>query len=147
MARISHMTRGSSAPIPWLEIVLPIYALTLVVLYYRPNGVHLPLADERLETIVVWALWIVGGALGGVLVIFGLYLAFCLLYSPFYLAMNLRGALDHRVWIDRSEFRFYLFCFGLLCVLLMLALWNREVALVVFTVLAGSTKLLARLIA
>jgi len=146
MSRSSQRAKGSSAPIPWLEIVLPIYALTLVILYYRPNSVYLPIADERFETIVGWAVWIVGAALGGVLAIFGLYLAFCLLYSPFYLAVNLRWVLDRRVWMDRSEVRFYLFCFGLLCILLMLALWNREAALVVFTVLAGSTKLLARLI-
>lgn len=130
---------------PWLEIVLPVYALIIVVAYYRPQSVHLAIADERLETLVVWAVWIVGGALGGVLAFSGLFLAFYLLYSPLYLAINLRWALDPGVWMDRSEVRFYLCCFGLLCVLVTLTVWNLELALAVFTLLAGLNLLLARL--
>lgn len=130
---------------PWLEIVLPVYALIIVVAYYRPQSVHLAIADERLETLVVWAVWIVGGALGGVLAFSGLFLAFYLLYSPLYLAINLRWALDPGVWMDRSEVRFYLCCFGLLCVLVTLTVWNLDLALAVFTLLAGLNLLLARL--
>lgn len=146
MARNSRTAQATSWPVPWLEIVLPIYTLAIVMVYYRPNSVHLAIADETVETIAVWAMWILGGVLGGVLAFSGLFLAFYLLYSPFYLAKNLHWALDPGVWTDPREVQFYLCCFGLLCALLTLAIWNPELALVVFTMLAGSAKLLGRLL-
>jgi len=126
--------------------VLPAYAVILVVVYYRPDSFRLPIVDERIQSIVAWALRISGWALDGVLALSGLLLAFYLLYAPVYLARNLRRVLDPTAWIDGREFRFYLCCFGLLCALIVLWVLNREITLVVLTVLAGSAHLLWRLL-
>lgn len=143
----SKTARAQRASVHWLELTLPLYALAIVVVYYRPSSVDLVMPDEQIENIVVWAAWIVGGVLGVMLVLSALFLGFCLLYSPIYLARNLRRALDPRLWIDPSEVQFYFCCFGLLCLLVVLAVWKLELALVVFVLLAGSAKLLVRLFA
>ncbi len=139
-ARIPH------GPLSWLEIVLATYAVVLVTVYYRPEAFQLPIADERIESIVEWSLRLFGWALGGMLALSGLFLAFYLLYSPVYLAQNLPRVLDPTAWIDAREFWFYLSCFGLLCTLIVLGVLNRELALAVFTILAGSAQLLWRLL-
>lgn len=131
---------------PWLEIVLPLYALTIVGVYYRLEGLGLAIPDERIESAALWAAWIVGGALGGVLALSGFFLAFYLLYSPVYLGSNLNRIANPGVWIDPMEVRFYLCCFALLCILAGLAVLSLEVFLAAFTVLAGSAQLLWRLI-
>lgn len=146
MARALKTTQVQRWTVPWLDLVLPIYALTLVVIYYRADSFSLPLEDEWAESIVWWAVWIVGGALGGLLALSGLSLIFYLLYSPFYLVNNFQRAIIPGVWIDPGEFRFYLFCFLLLCILIGLAVWNLEVFLVTFAMLAGSAQLLWRLL-
>ena len=145
MVRSSKTARAPRPPVHWLELALPLYALAIVVLYYRPNSVDLVMADEQLEDIVLWPVWILGGVFGVMLALSGLFLAFCLLYSPIYLARNVPRALNPGLWIDPSEVRFYFFCFGLLCLLVVLAVWKFELALVVFVLLAGSVKLLVRL--
>lgn len=146
MAKNQRPAQTTRSPLPWLEIVLPVYAVILVVLYYRPDSFYLPIADERIESTVAWALRILGWALDALLVLSGLLLAFYLLYSPVYLARNLRRFLDPTAWVDTREFRFYLCCFGLLCVLIVLGVWNSELALVFLTILAGSAQLLWRLL-
>lgn len=144
MARSSTSHSQSARSIPWLEFVLPLYAMALIVIYYRPESIRLALPDDRIETVLTWAAWIIGGSLGGLLALSALVLAFYLFYSPFYLAGNFGRALSAGVWMDRMEFRFYLWCFGMLCILVGLAVWNLEVALVAFTMLAGSAKLMGR---
>ncbi len=146
MAKNQRPAQTTRSPLPWLEIVLPVYAVVLVTVYYRPETFQLPIADERIEGIVEWSLRIFGWALGGMLALSGLFLAFYLLYSPVYLARNLRRVMDPTPRFDPREFRFYLSCFGLLCTLLVLGVLNRELALVVFTILAGSAQLLWRLL-
>jgi len=141
MARKPRANQATAGPLPWLEIVLPIYATTLLMVYYRPETIRLAIPDERLETLAVWA---VGAGLGGLLALSALFVAFYLLYSPFYLAKNLQWVFDRGVWTDPTEVRFYLCCFGLLCALMILAIWSQELALAVFVVLAGSAKLLGR---
>ena len=61
--------------------------------------------------------WAVVGALGGLLGLWALIIAFFLLYSPFYLIGKLPLLVGKGGWVDRREVRFYLACFGLLCVL------------------------------
>lgn len=146
MVRTFQTAQAWRWTMPWLEIMLPLYALIVVVVYYRLDRFHLDIADEWIESLVLWAVWIVGGALGGVLALAGIFLAACLLYSPIYLASNLRRAMNPGVWSDPREFRFYLCCFVLLCALIALAVWNLEISLVVFTILAGSAQFLWRLI-
>jgi hypothetical protein len=128
----------------WLEIGLPVFALAVILWYYRPDTFVMPEGDGWLDDLVGWSLRILAGALGGILALFALLLAFCLLYSPVYLARNLMRALTPGVWVDREEFLFYLCCFGLLCFLLLIGFWSREAALVAFTVLSGSAPLLTR---
>lgn len=146
MPRSSRTGPAPPWPMPWLEIVLILYAVILVRIYHRPDSFQLAMADEWIERLVVGAMWIIGGTLGAVLALSGLFLAFYLLYSPFYLLGNLRRALDPTVWLDPRELRFYLYCFGVLCALIGLAVWNLELAVAGFVILAGSARLLWHLL-
>ena len=102
-------------PLPrrvWMEFILPVYSLAMLLIYYRPQ-ILVPAMDDPLTHGKLWlALWIVIGALGGLLALSGLFLAFSLLYSPLYLIGNASRILDPR-WIDRGEFRFYVGCFAI----------------------------------
>lgn len=144
MARGLQPVPASRWPLPWLEVVLPPYALLLVLFHYKPESFILPITDERLGLVVVWALKVFGWALGGMLALSGLFMAFYLLYSPFYLVLNLGRILDRTAWTDPREVRFYVACFGLLSGLAALSLLNPEWALVSFVILAGSAQLLWR---
>lgn len=146
MARLIQVAPAARWTMPWLELVLPLYALALVTIYYGLDGLRLAMPDERVESLALWAAWIVGGALGGILALSGLLLVFYLLYSPFYLGKNLSRIVNPAVWTDPKEFRFYLCCFVLLLVLAGLAILSLEVFLVAFIVLAGSAQLIWRLV-
>jgi len=146
MARLIQVAPAARWTMPWLELVLPLYALTLLAVYYGLDGLSVAMPDERVESVALWAAWIVGGALGGILALSGLLLAFYLLYSPFYLGKNLRRIVNPAVWSDPKEFRFYLCCFVLLCLLAALAILSLEVFLVAFIVLAGGAQLIWRLV-
>ena len=129
---------------PWMELILPLYALGLILLYYQP-WVLTPILDNvPMNAIVWWALWIIIGALGGLLALSALFLAFCLLYSPLYLVSNARRILDPGTWIDHREVRFFFGCFVLLCGLITPALLDPTAALVSFTVLAGFAHIVLR---
>ncbi len=130
--------------LPWLEITLPLYSLMGLLVYYQPDRFDVDLGDGWLEDVALWALRIVGGAFGGILVLFALLLVFFLLYSPVYLARNLGRAMARDAWIDRDDFYFYLRCLGLLGLLVLVTLWNPEAALVSFVLLAGFAPLLWR---
>ena len=71
MVRSSKTARAPRPPVHWLELALPLYALAIVVLYYRSNSVDLVMADEQLEGIVLWAAWILGGVFGVMLALPG----------------------------------------------------------------------------
>lgn len=126
---------------PWMEIVLPLYSLIMILLYYRPKSLVLVTGG-----VFWWVLWVILGALGGILTLSAFFLAFSLLYSVVYLAANVRRILDRQVWVDRGEVRFYFGCFVLLCGLLFLAIVRPEAALVSFTLLAGWAPLLWRIL-
>ncbi len=85
-------------------------------------------------------------ALTGVLAISALFLTFYLLYSPFYLVGQVRRLGEPIKWVDKREFRFYVWCFTLLCLLSALAIVNPVVAVVTFTLLAGSGQILWRVL-
>ncbi len=127
-----------------MELILPLYALTVVVLYYRPQMVPPGIEEKMVDGMLRWVLWGIVGALGGVLALSALLLAFYLLYSPFYLLQNARRILDPHAWVDQREVRFFLACFLILVGLLALAFLNPDAALVSFTLLAGSAQLLWR---
>ena len=129
---------------PWMELILPLYSLVMVILYYRPQALPPALEEKLVDGMFRWVTWGIVGALGGVLALSALFLAFYLLYSPLYLIENARRILDPHVWVDQREVRFYLGCFVLLLALVALAIMNPETALVTFVLLAGSAQFLWR---
>ncbi len=129
---------------PWMELVLPLYALAMVIIYYRPQALPPAIEDKLVDGMFRWVLWGIVGALGGVLALSAFFLAFYLLYSPFYLAENAKRILDPHAWVDQREVRFYVGCFLVLCGLLMLVVVNPDAALASFTLLAGSAQFLWR---
>lgn len=129
-----------------MELILPLYSLGMIIAYYRPHAMP-PLIEEKLlDGMFRWMLWGIIGALGGILGLSALLLAFYLLYSPIYLVENARRILDPHAWVDQREVRFYVGCFLLLMFLLGLAFLNPDAALVAFTLLAGSAHFLWRLL-
>lgn len=131
---------------PWMELILPLYTLAVVILYYRPQALPPAIEEKMLDGMFRWVIWGIVGALGGVLALSALFLAFYLLYSPFYLVENAKRILDPHVWVDQREVRFYLGCFVLLVSLVALALMDPDVALVSFVLLAGSAQFLWRVL-
>lgn len=130
----------------WMEFILPVYSLAMLLIYYRPQ-VLVPVMDDALtHGKLWWALWIIIGALGGLLALSGLFLAFSLLYSPVYLIGNARRILDPRLWVDRHEMRFYVGCFAIFCGLAALGFLYPPAALLSFTVLAGFAQTLWRVL-
>ena len=131
---------------PWMELILPLYTLALVVLYYRPQALPPAIEETLLDGMFRWVIWGIVGALGGVLALSALFLAFYLLYSPLYLVENAKRILDRHVWVDQREVRFYLGCFVLLVSLVALALMDPNLALASFVLLAGSAQFLWRVL-
>ena len=130
----------------WVEVVLPLYSLAAVVVYLRPGTLPARFDDGTLETALVWITWGLVAALTGILAISALFLTFYLLYSPIYLANQLRRLIGPAKWVDRREIRFYLWCFLMLCILASLALVSPTAAIAAFTLLAGSAQLLWRVL-
>lgn len=131
---------------PWMELILPLYTLALVILYYRPQALPPAIEETLLDGMFRWVIWGIVGALGGVLALSALFLAFYLLYSPLYLVENAKRILDPHVWVDQREVRFYLGCFVLLVSLVALALMDPDLALASFVLLAGSAQFLWRVL-
>ena len=112
-----------SARWAWLELVLPLFAAALLVVFHRPQ--YMPrILVESATSPVAWAAWAVLGAIGGVMAFSGLLVAFFLLYSPVYLAGKAPMLVGKGAWTDRREVRFYGLCLLILCVLLALLLWD-----------------------
>ncbi len=128
----------------WIELVLPLYSLGAVVLYFRPEMMATAPSSVG-ESLAIWMTWTLIGALTGILALSALFLTFYLLYSPFYLVTQLAVIAGPRRWVDRREFRFYVSCFVLLCVLTWLAFVSPVIAGSAFVVLAGSAHLLWRI--
>ena len=128
----------------WLEVILPLYTLTLLYVYFRPQSIPHSLAEGNEQAIWPWAVWGVVGAMSGVLALSGLFVAFFLLYSPVYLAARGMVLVGKGGWVDRRELRFYSACFILLCSLLVIAILSPVAAGAVFVLIAGSAHLLWR---
>jgi hypothetical protein len=130
----------------WIELVLPLYSLVAVVLYFRPAAALATVPTSVGESLAIWLAWALIGALTGVLALSALFLTFYLLYSPFYLITQLAAVTGSRRWVDRREFRFYVSCFAVLCVLASLVFVNPVIAGSAFVVLSGSAHLLWRML-
>ena len=129
---------------PWMELILPLYALGMIIVYYRPQALPPAVEEGLVDGMFSWALWGLVGALGGILALSALFLAFYLLYSPIYLVENARRIADPHSWVDQREVRFYVGCFVILVSLLALAIVNPEAAFASFTLLSGSAQFLWR---
>jgi hypothetical protein len=128
-------------------LVLPFAATVAILLYLRPDlfpALRLgPDLGANAVTLLEWGL--IGG-LGGVLATSTAFLVFCLLYSPLYLAGQLPRLFGPRQWVDRSEVRFYCWCFVLLCAVAVLA-WVKPSAGVVAVIgLAGTGPIFSRFV-
>jgi hypothetical protein len=132
-----------SARWAWLELVLPLFATAVLVVFHKPR--YMPsIFLESATTPVVWVAWALLGALGGVLSFSGLLVVFFLVYSPLYLAGKAPMLVGRGAWTDRREVRFYGLCFVILCVLVALLLWDWRWFVSAFLVLTGFAPLLWR---
>ena len=112
-----------SARKAWLELVLPLFAAAVLIVFHRPQ--YIPSVFlESATTPVAWGAWALLGALGGLLCFSGLLVVFFLVYSPVYLVGKSPILLDRGAWADRREVRFYALCFVFFCVMVALLLWN-----------------------
>ena len=127
---------------PWMNFVLPVYTLVMVLFHYQPH-LLVPFLDDAFTTEILWlVVWVIIGALGGLLALSALFLAFSLAYSPFYLVGHAGRILDPQAWVDQREVRFYVGCFVILCGLLALAFFKPEAGLMSFILLAGFAQVL-----
>ena len=134
----------------WAEFLLPVYAVTLLYIYFRPEALPQRGQDGAVGAVVVWSIWAVIGTLAGILAISALIVAFYLLYSPIYLlSYGNRLVWSHKsgtVWTDRREVQFYAVCFVVLCVLGGIALYDPMTGAVAFVLLAGVAPLAWRIV-
>jgi hypothetical protein len=130
----------------WIELVLPLYSLAAVIVYFKPAAALATVPTSAGQSLAIWLAWALIGALTGILALSALFLTFYLLYSPFYLVTQLAVVRSPRRWVDRREFRFYVSCFALLCVLTSLVVVSPVVAASAFVVLSGSAHLLWRML-
>ena len=123
----------------WLETVLA--AFSIAVIYLNTHREMMPRAlDLNNDTNLTLAEWLLRGIVFGLMGILGfsaLVVAFFLLYSPIYLINKLPHLIGKGGWVDQREIRFYLACFGMLCLLLTLMLWELPAGLTLFALAAG----------
>jgi hypothetical protein len=125
-----------SARWAWLELVLPLFATAVLVVFHKPQ--YMPsIFVQSAPTPVAWVAWALLGALGGVLSFSGLLVVFFLVYSFVYLAGKAPMLMGKGAWTDRREVRFYGFCFVILCALLALLLWDWRWFVSAFLLLTG----------
>jgi hypothetical protein len=134
----------------WGEVLLPLYSLVAVFIYFRPETLPEQVDGTLLESVAVGALWALIATLTGILSVSAVFVAFYLLYSPFYFAhyfaRQIGASLGGNGWVDRRERRFYAGCFVLLCLLLALALAEPTYAAVVFILLSGTAPIIWRVL-
>jgi hypothetical protein len=135
---------GQSLVRRWLEFLLPAYTLALLTVMLRPEYMPGMLGHRPSESLVPWVVWAVVGAMTGILVLWGLIIAFFLLYSPVYLLGKVPMLFGRGSWVDRRELQFYLCCFLLLVLLACLLVWEPYRAVVAFTLMSGSGPVLWR---
>jgi len=121
----------------WLEILLPLVSLGLLIVQFRPELVPQTLTANPEQSL---PLLVMRGMLWAMLGIWGLsalIVAFFLLYSPIYLLNRTAMLVGEGGWVDKREVRFYIGCFLLLCLLVLLAWWVWVYAVVLFVLMAG----------
>ena len=121
----------------WLEATLALVSLAMLYFYRNPDLVPRALRDDT--NLTLWD-WIFRGMVFGLLGVWGfsaLVVLFFLLYSPIYLINKVPHLVGKGGWLDRREMRFYLACFALVCLLVILLTRSFDAAGVLFIILAG----------
>jgi|SRR6185295_17359933 len=121
----------------WLEATLALVSLAMLYFYRNPDLVPRALRDDT--NLTLWD-WIFRGMVFGLLGVWGfsaLVVLFFLLYSPIYLINKAPHLVGKGGWLDRREMRFYLACFALVCLLVILLTRSFDAAGVLFIILAG----------
>ncbi|HEY7869235.1 MAG TPA: hypothetical protein VIF59_08405 [Methylomirabilota bacterium] len=132
----------------WLEMMLALVSLGILYFNYRPETMPRALDLSTDTGLTLWD-WIFRGMAFGLLGIWGfsaLVVGFFLLYSPIYIINKAPHLIGKGGWLDRREVRFYLACFALVCLLVVLLLRSFDAAGVLFVVLAGFGPMVWRLL-
>jgi hypothetical protein len=132
----------------WLEMMLALVSLGILYFNYRPETMPKALDLSTDTGLTLWD-WIFRGMAFGLLGIWGfsaLVVGFFLLYSPIYIINKAPHLIGKGGWLDRREVRFYLACFALVCLLVVLLLRSFDAAGVLFVVLAGFGPMVWRLL-
>jgi len=130
----------------WLEAVLALVSLGMLYFYRNPELMPRALRDDA--NLTLWD-WIFRGMVFGLLGVWGfsaLIVLFFLLYSPIYLINKAPHLVGKGGWLDRREVRFYLACFALVCLLVILFTRSFDAAGVLFILLAGFGPVVWRLL-
>ncbi|MEX2221795.1 MAG: hypothetical protein WEG40_08355 [Candidatus Rokuibacteriota bacterium] len=130
----------------WLESVLALVSLAMLYFYRNPELMPRALKDDT--GLTLWD-WIFRGMVFGLLGVWGfsaLIVIFFLLYSPIYLINKAPHLVGKGGWLDRREVRFYLACFALVCLLVILFTRSFDAAGVLFILLAGFGPMVWRLL-
>jgi hypothetical protein len=129
-------------------MMLALVSLGILYFNYRPETMPRALDLSTDAGLTLWD-WIFRGMAFGLLGIWGfsaLVVLFFLLYSPIYIINKAPHLIGKGGWLDRREVRFYLACFALVCLLVVLLLRSFDAAGVLFVVLAGFGPMVWRLL-
>ena len=121
----------------WLEVLLPIYTAGFLLVWFQPEYTPEILTQSMEVSPLPWIAWAVVGAMTGILALWALIVGFFLLYSPIYLLGRSATLVGQGGWVDKGELRFYLMCFIMLCLVVVLFYWTLPVGLAVFALVAG----------
>jgi hypothetical protein len=127
----------------WLEFVMPLFAVALLVVFFKPEYVPRVFLETATSP-AAWVAWTLLGAVGGVLTFSGLLVAFFLLYSPVYLAGKLPALTGKGGWTDSREIRFYGLCFFVLLALVGLLFFDWQWFVAAFLIVTGFAPVLWR---
>jgi hypothetical protein len=130
----------------WLEVTLALVSLAMLYFYRNPEMMPRALTEDT--NLTLWD-WILRGMVFGMLGVWGfsaLVVLFFLLYSPIYLINKAPHLVGKGGWLDRRELRFYLACFALVCLLVILFTRSFDAAGVLFILLAGFGPVVWRLL-
>ena len=132
----------------WLEAMLALVSLAILYFTHRPEALPRALDLSSDAGLTLWD-WIFRGMAFGLLGVWGfsaIVVGFFLLYSPIYVINKAPHLVGKGGWLDRREVRFYLACFALVCLLVILMTRSFDAAGVVFVILAGFGPVVWRLL-
>jgi hypothetical protein len=132
----------------WLEVMLALVSLAILYFTRRPEALPRALDLGNDAGLTLWD-WIFRGMAFGLLGVWGfsaIVVGFFLVYSPIYIINKAPHLVGKGGWLDRREVRFYLACFALVCLLVILMTRSFDAAGVLFVILAGFGPVVWRLL-